>query len=249
MMPPRTTLRRNLRRLALVTAITVAIVGLLAWRRIANVAALQDSLERDWEINFNGGTRPWAWPEFVDEAADSFIRRLIGPERDPLFFREKGNRTEVWDDRLRTLFKGRITDIEIYYPGRLTGDLGSALARFPALRRLAIRNPDFTASEWSYVFAGLQHLSHLEELEIGGEELRDTTIEPLANQPSLRKITIERGKLGNYCGQTFARLPKLSELVFESDSIDDGHDPHEAPFPEIQKLIREDLPNVRVTFQ
>ena len=216
---------------------------------MANIAAVQDSLERDWEINFESGARPSLLPSALDDAFNSVIRRLVDPQRRTLFLAEKPNRDEVWRERIRALFRGRITQIEIYYPGRLRADLGSALARFGSLRRLKIFDADFSVSDWSFALAGVQRLHSLEELAIGGHELRDAAIEPLARQPSLRKVTITAGKLGTASTETFATLPRLRELEFEANTIDDGHAPNELPLPENQKLMRDALPRVEVRFR
>ena len=214
--------------------LAVAIVGMFAFlaaRRVTSVAAIQDSLERDWEINFNAGERPRLLPSRVDAAAQSLIQRILGPEPEHLFLGQKPNRDTVWCERFRALFRGRITEMEIYYPGRLRHDLGSALARFSALRRLTIHEAGFSDSDWAYVFAGLQRLPHLEELEIGSYEFRDSTIEPLANQRSLRRISITLGRFSTECVETFRQMPKLTELDLSSNTIDDGHEPSEPPLP------------------
>lgn len=238
------------RKLYVAFLVTALVIGLIysARYRIGSIAAVQNALERDWEISFDAGDRPKALPTTLDIAADDIIRRLLGPEPDPLFLAQKPNRADVWHERFRGLFRGRITEMEIYYPGRLRDDLGAALRRFPALRRLKIQEADFSASDWSYVFAGLHHLPHLEKLEIGGHALRDSTIERLANQRSIRKITITTGRLGTESVETFRRLPNLNELSFDSDTIDDGHASGERPFPEIQKIIRDALPKAKVEF-
>ena len=127
--------------------------------------------------------------------------------------------------------------------------MGSALRRFPNLRRLTIHKPDFSKRDWACVFARLQQLPHLEELDFGGDEMWDSTIRPLANQPSLRRATISLGRLGTDCAETFASLPKLRELIFEGGTIEDGHDRNEPPLPETQSLIRETLPHVKVEFR
>lgn len=126
--------------IALFVVALLSVLGCLAVWRVTSVAAVQDSLERDWEINFNEGGCPRVLPARLDEAAQYLIWRLLGPEREPVFFAEKANRDAVWRERVRALFRGRITAIEIYYPDRLRDDLGSALARFVSLHRLKIHN-------------------------------------------------------------------------------------------------------------
>ena len=237
------------RRIALIAlALFLWIASLAAWR-VLSIAAIQDALERDWEINFNDGLVPRMLPDQVDEAVRSLIWKLTDPEQPPRFLEQKGSRDTIWRERFRALFRGPITEIEIYYPGTLRDDLGAALARFPSLRRLSIREAGFSKSDWSYVFAGLQRLKHLEELDIGGHELRDRTIEPLSKLTNLRKVTIETGSLSTESIETFRHLPNLTELVLAPEIIDDGHDPNEMPSPEIQKMMRDNLPGVEVKFE
>lgn len=221
--------------------------GYQAARRMAGVAAVQDSLERDWEINFNDGGRPAGLPAWADRALQKWIRKVLGPEPDYHFLGQKPNRADVWCDRVRTLFRGRITEIEIWYPNRLRGDLGNALARFPSLRRVAIHDADFSEKEWSYVFAGCHRLPRLEELNIGGHTLRDATIEGLAGLRSIRKVFINAGELAEACPETFAQMPKLKELTIEQSAL--GTRDTDPPVSETQKMIREALPNVKVAFE
>ncbi len=218
-------------------------------QRVAKVAAIQDALERDWEINFNDGGLPSVLPAFLDRAAENTIIRMLGPQREPLYFAEKANRETVWQERFRALFRGRITVMEIYYPGRLRADLGSALAQFPNLRRLEIHKPDFSDNDWAGIFAGLHRLNRLEELEIGGYELRDSTIAGLADQPSVRQVSITIGKLSTECVETFRRLPRLTKLTFGTNVLDDGHNENDPPRRENQNLIRNALPDVKVGFE
>ena len=175
--------RRRTRQLVFAALVVLGVCGYLAISRMLAIAAVQNALERDWEINFNDGGRPRILPARIDAAVNSLIYRLTTPGREPLFLGEKPNRDNVWRARFRGLFRGRITSMEIYYPGRLRGDLGAVFARFPALRRLTIEEAGFSDSDWAYVFAGLHRLKHLEELGIGSYELRDSTIRPLANHP------------------------------------------------------------------
>ncbi|MEO8351267.1 MAG: hypothetical protein ABI680_06010 [Chthoniobacteraceae bacterium] len=243
-----TTRARKIFRISLILFVIVAVTGGWGVRRVAKVAAIQDALERDWEINFNDGALPSALPTSVDCAAENAIIWMLGPPRETLYFAEKANRETIWQERFRALFRGRITVMEIYYPGRMRDDLGSALAQFPNLRHLEIHKPDFSDNDWPGVFAGLHRLHQLEELEIGSYELRDSSIRGLANQQSVRQVSITIGKLSTECVETFRRLPRLTKLTFGSTVLDDGHDENGPPLRETQNLIRKALPGVKVVF-
>lgn len=241
---------KPVRQVILAAVAVLMVCSFFAVQRVTSIAAIQDALERDWEISFDGGGGqcPGALPRWLDDAAESVIRRVIGPEPAQPFLHQKLNRDVVWQERFRSLFLGRITEIEIYYPGRLRDDLGAALARCPSLRRLVIHRADFSNSDWAHVFAGLHRLRHLEELEISSYELRDSTIAPLAGQASLRKVEISLGRLGTESIGTFARLPKLTELSLSESAIDDGHESPEPVLPEMQQMFRGALPHVRIRF-
>jgi hypothetical protein len=228
--------------------LVVVILTYLMLRRMADVAAVQDSLDRDWEISFNDGMRPVAMPAMLDEAAADFARWYVGPEPDYLFYTQKGNRDVVWHERIRSLFRGRITSIEIYYPGPLRGDLGKAIARFPRLRCLKIHNAEFSDFDWRTLLHGLHRLDHLQELEISDERLINETLEPLAGHPSLRKLTFTQGKLDQVCARHLSRLPRLEEVHFYYDALDNGGEPNEERLAEMKRLITESLPKVRVIF-
>lgn len=237
-----------MRHLVIAAVAALAACCYLAVQRVSNIAAIQDALERDWEISFNGDECPRALPHWLDDAAESLIRRVIGPEPKRPFLCQKLNRDIVWHERFRALFRGRITQIEVFYPGRLRDDLGAALARFSSLQRLVIHRPGFSDSDWAYVFAGLHQLRHLEGLEIGSYELRDSTIEPLAGQASLRRVEVTLGKLGTGSIDTFSKLPKLIYLSLDTSAIDDGHEWPEPVLPEIQQMFKQALPHVKIQF-
>lgn len=243
-----TTRRKKLLAVLLIIGIATLFCGYQAVRRIADVAALQDSLERDWEILFDGKSIPSVLTPSIDRAAESLIRRYLAPDPEYLFLGQKPNRAEALHDQFMALFRGRITEMEIYYPGRMRADLGAALARFRSLRRLKIQEADFSEKEWAYVFTGLQQLPYLEELDIGGQELRDRTLEPLAHMRSLRKVTISFGRVAPECAETFARMPRLTELTFAAETVNDGHKEPEPPLPESQKMLKEALPQVKINF-
>jgi len=78
--------------MVLLTAVLVAASGWFGVQRVLRIAAVQDALERDWEINFNAGECPSALPHWLDDSAKSLIRRVLGPEPKEPFLCQKLNR-------------------------------------------------------------------------------------------------------------------------------------------------------------
>lgn len=225
--------------------ISVVSGGYFAARRLADVAAVQASIERNVEINFDGGGRPPLLPVWADNALQKIIDDMIGPQIGR-FSGPDLRRSSVSHDRLLTLFRGRITEIEIWYPERMREDLGAALARLPSLKRVAIHEAAFSREDWESLFSGLTSHPSLEVLEVGGPALNDRAIEPLG-ESAVRRLVIYEGSLAEFSPATLARMRHLSELTIATTAIATSDvDP---PMPETQRMIREALPNVKVSFE
>lgn len=192
-------------------------------RRTGDIAAVQDSLDRAWEISFWGGgeqdRRPRMLPEGVDRFVDSTLQDIFwdtsgyGPP--PAYTR---NRAEIHHDRFQALFRKPIDEIHIYYPESLRGDLPAALARFPRLRRFTLyeNEPLYpTKVEWTRLCTALRSFPNLEEIELGGAWITDSAIAPLAGHPRLRVVEISGGRLTAKCTETFASMPNLTKLHIE----------------------------------
>lgn len=225
-------------------------------RRMADVAALQDSVQRDWQIGFNGSEhRPDAMPVFLDDWVMTFANWYAEPDH-PIyeFYAAKPVRDGVLHDRIRSIFRGRITEIDLIYPEQLRGDLGMALKRFPHLRRLRIEQPFFSRADWECVLRGLHELPNLEELELSASHdeypLVNATLADLSGQPTLRKIYIYDGYLNGDCAQYLRGIPKLTDVRIAPDVIGaDKFGADQKAIAEIQHQIREGLPNVEVIFE
>src|SRR4051794_5764656 len=123
--------RPKLRWIAVSGILTVGLLLCYALHCVSQVAALQDCLERDWEIAFNAEQTalPPRMPAWCDSLAKSLIDRALPTQRGQRFSGEKvgkENREIVWRERIRSIFRGPITEIEIYAPGRMCDDLGAA---------------------------------------------------------------------------------------------------------------------------
>jgi hypothetical protein len=122
------------------------------------------------------------------------------------------------------------------------------LARFRDLRRVTAWAEDGethpTESEWTLLCTHLRALPHLEELEIGGWQITDRAIAPLAGHPRLRTLSISAGRLSESSTKTFAALPRLAKLHI-------GEQLHEGDVwlsPAQQAAMTAALPNIGIEF-
>lgn len=229
---------------------SIATVALVLWsciERVASVAAVQDSLERAWEIDFNTGGCPASLPASIDDRLYNFLfDRLPDKEGDG---RERYlNRNIIWHERLRALFRGPMRAISIYDPEAFRGDLGAALARFPELQRVSVDGSEGekypTEAEWMLLCTRLQSLPQLKEIVLGGTWVTDEAIAPLAHHPNLRIISINIGQLTVGSLKTFQTIPRLTKL-----HIEDLHgDAKPSLSPEDQKAMNTALPTVTIEF-
>src|SRR5688572_13664149 len=118
-------------------------VGLLSspLQKVFALAAIQGAVQRDWEISFgysNGVEKPRALPSRLDSAAHDIFERALGNTRyDGSEPAKTRNRNIVYHERFRAFFRGSIQDVHIYDFEAFHGNLGTALARLPELRRFS----------------------------------------------------------------------------------------------------------------
>lgn len=219
---------------AWIILLTLAILSLLLYLPIKNVldvAAVQNAVDRDWEISFIDASRlpsgmPAMLPASLDDKADDVLEYFYG-DTDGYSGRESAktrNRTIVYRDRFRAFFQGSIEEINVYYFQKFHGDLGAAFARFSHLRRVAVEENEQnlpTVAEWTHLCTRLRELPNLESIEIGGAWITDAALAPLAGHPHLRSLTITHGRLTEACTETFATIPNLATLHIE-DQIYEG---------------------------
>jgi len=203
----------------LLLAVVVSALVWLPIQRMLAVAGVQNCLDRDWEISFGPEelVRPKAMPASVDDSAQSVFQEIA--ERLGRGGWVKENRDTIWHERFRALFRGRIEEIHIYYPGEFRGDLGIALQRFPHLRRLGIwATSGLTEAQWKRFFKGLRELPELEEVEFGGQQVTDAALAPLSGHSRLRVLSVLESALTSKCARTLSELPNLKEVRFDSAS-------------------------------
>jgi len=238
------------------TWLALAVAGiftLLIWggvQRVLNVAAVQNAVQRDFEIGFGAPGRecPEFLPEFIDSAAGKYLQRFAGSRS---YEREWPVHTSVrhiiYQERFRAFFRGPIREVHVFYCEAFTGDLGAALQRFPGLRRVTVseNEPDVpTEADWKLLCMRLRSLPQLEEVELGGAWITDAAIAPLAGHPKLRSINISYGRLTSACAKTFAGIPRLTKLQFE-EQIYAGD---AWLTPEGQSAMNAALPAVSITY-
>ena len=182
----------------------IAAAALFLWsciERVTSVAAVQNSLERAWEIDFNAGGCPASLPTVIDDKVYDFLFDRFPDKNGELL-----NRDIIWHERFRALFRGPIRDIKIYEPDAFRGDLGVALARFPELQRVSVDGSVGenypTEANWTLLCTRLRSMTQLKEVELGGTWVTDAAIAPLAGHPSLRIILINNGQLTVGNGQS-----------------------------------------------
>jgi len=198
-----------------------------AARRNSDIKAVEDAVDRDWEISFDQtDARPRRLPPFLDGWAEAWFdwRYADTYGYDGTQPVKTRNRGVVYHERFRCLFRGPIETINIGYPEKFRGDtLGAALARFPKLRFFAVVELEDTGlaeSEWTLLCMRLRVLPQLEEIELAGPTLTNAAVAPLAGHPNLRVVTILDGRLSPGCIETFSTMPKLTTLHIEGQRYD-----------------------------
>ena len=204
------------------------------------VAAVQNTLARNWEITFGKEGRPDAMPKILDDK----VQGLLG---------DKENRWGeqipyvVYRERVRAMFRGRIEEVHIYYPVDIRGDLGAALLHFEGLRKLTFfENEEHLPTEASYklLCQRLRSAMNLEELELGGGQLTSDVIAPLAGHPKLNRLKISYScRLTTDVLKTLKTLPALTILELKDIY---GHDEEEWKSPALHARFREALPGVKL---
>lgn len=152
-----------------------------------------------------------------------------------------------WSRDVATVAFLPVTHFEAFYFVNLQGDLGAELLRFTSLREVAIEDtmaPGPGADQWRQLCTRLRMLPKLRELEIGGDQLNDDSLAPLAGHPALRSIEITRGRVTMNSLQTWAALPNLKKLSFgEMTYSGDAW-----LTPEERTMLRTRLPATEINF-
>lgn len=198
--------------------VVVAVTIGLQFKTALDVAAVQNAVQRDWEIEFGEDPdKPPLLPEFLDAAAwEYFFNRYPDPEGLDAPSKSR-NRSEVFYARFRALFRGSIREIHVYECEAFCGDLGAALARFPKLRRVTVFDDSVPESDWTFFCKSLRKLPRLKEIGLGGSGVTDEAIAPLSGHPNVQSIVIEYGRLTERAVTTFASMPQLTSLSIVGD--------------------------------
>jgi hypothetical protein len=215
--------------------------------KVADLIAVQNTVRRDWEVNYGfytGPEKPACLPAFIDSAAQGYCERVFagtrGSDGTGMHPPHTRNRDIVYQARFQAFFRGPIREISVYDFEGFDGDLGAALLRMSSLRRVELYSTEGTESEWALVCTRLRALPHLEELEIGGRQLTDGAIAPLAGHPRLRRLIINEGPLTVASTRTFTSLPHLNYLVLGEIFTELS--------PEEKAAMSAALPKVQITF-
>jgi hypothetical protein len=232
--------RRSRIKLALVLVAFLTLAGLL-WgpvEQARNVAAVQDSLKRGWEINFGSHDRPSRLPEWLDELLRPLFYKIEPSDMD---------RGSIYHERFHSAFRGPIEFIGIKYSMGFHGDeLGAALARFSHLRRFAIIEDAEdvpTEADWTALCARLRSLTQLEQIELAGALLTDAAIAPLKGHPGLQRLNLSGSKVTPACLATLETVPHLSHLDLKYLS-----EPSGTFSQKDQDAMRAALPGVEIEF-
>ncbi|RBP46212.1 hypothetical protein DES53_102598 [Roseimicrobium gellanilyticum] len=233
--------RKRSRLLVLASLLVLALSCVPPGWNYYRVAAVQNALQRNWEIRFEKDGKPDAMPKFLDDKVQELLghtENRWGEQIPCVVFRE----------RVRAMFRGRIDEIHIYYPEDIRGDLGAALLKFGELRKLVVfENEEHLPAEASYklLCQRLRSSKNLEELELGGGQITSDALAPLAGHPKLRRLNISGSyRLTVDVLETFKTLPALATL-----EIEDIYGPAEEEWksPALHAQFREALPGVTLT--
>ncbi|MEM9478188.1 MAG: hypothetical protein AAGA58_00855 [Verrucomicrobiota bacterium] len=187
------------------------------------VAAVQNSMERNYEIVFNEWGKPNRLPEPFDEAMQKWADSKYGHTHGST------NIDVLHLERMRSLFRGRMEKIQIKYPYTIEEPLGEALARFP-LKEFSIRageNPSHNAKEVDALFRGLGKIESLEKIEIfwvGFGKLTPTQIEPLIRCASLHTLKLDGVTIDKASADALAKLSQLKVLEIRYYSTKEDHE-------------------------
>ncbi len=240
-----------------IALLTLAILGLLLFLPIKNVldvAAVQNAVQRDWEIDFFDASRlpdgmPASLPSHLDFVAWNYLHEKVRyvPRTSDDTPEKMRYRNVVYHERFKAFFRGPIEEINVYTFEAFHGDLGAAFARFPHLRRVTVTDNEHdlpTEAEWTKLCTRLRALPNLESIELGGGRLTDAAISPLAGHPHLRSLSITIGRHTEACTKTLANIPYLNTFHFGYQFFD----VKDTLTPEERAAIIAALPGVSIKF-
>ncbi|QIF02659.1 hypothetical protein [Roseimicrobium sp. ORNL1] len=236
-LPEKSPRKRSRRWPSFAALAVILLCGAVAAWRYHRVAAVQDTLRRDYEIAFGDGQRPFLMPEILDEALQKYLAGKSGTWK-------RYNSDIIYGERIRAILRGDIPEIHIYYHEGFRNELGAALLRFPELKKLTLHENSPHSGDYKLLCESIRRLPKLEELELGGDQLSDDAIASLAGHPKLKKLNVSRsGFLTPDVLRTLKSLPKLNELHVEQIY---GAAEKAWKSPAVHAGFREQLPGVKI---
>jgi hypothetical protein len=193
-----------------VILIAVILVGLLviAANRWFAIAAIQNSLQRDWEIQINGG-KPRALPDSLDSGVSWILDQAFA---DTVGER---NRNEVIHERFTSLFQGRIHSLDIYNPYVFDEKLSNSIGRLGELESLEVVEPEdlypIPKPAVTKLLESIRGLPKLKKLEIGTTWLHDEDLAILRGHPKLEILILNDCPITTKSFDTFVSLPQLKK--------------------------------------
>jgi len=208
--------KRFLRYLLLVAAALILVILITAGQRWFAVAAIQQSLQRDWETQINGGY-PNSLPRTLDGAVVWFLNRSFSESKG------KENRNEVLHDRFLSLFQGRVRELLIYNPYTFDDHLGDAICRFDELESLSVVEPEqlypIPAPAIANLLQSAHRLHSLKSLELGTTWVHDAEVAKLAGISRLETLKLNGCPITSKAFPAFLSLPRLKRLEINDTNI------------------------------
>lgn len=207
------------RRALVAILVIVLVLGFRMADRYSDVAALQESMTRNYEITFNSWGKPALLPEFIDQFAKKQIDRKHGATHGTT------NLDALTIERFRSMFRGSIWSIEINYPEGFRRGVGDAVAEFPILETLVINDGGTDANSYDDVavaelFGAIAELGALESLQLNGIWVTSERLTTIGALAELRRLTIGDCDLTLACFEWIRSLPKLESLDLSSAFLD-----------------------------
>ncbi len=200
--------RRTALILGIIFALTVIVSRVIQWN---DVTAVQNSLYRKYEINFNDNVRPKYLPKFADELVERWLQKRYEETIGSV------NLDIIYHERFRSLFRGPLRSLEIYNSVAFNERLPIVISGLGQLERFTLCDPDGNSSEegWRAVVESVARLPKLAELELSGTYLTSSALQGLDQASKLKKLTIG-GPLDGTCLDGLVNLKDLRELHVHS---------------------------------
>ena len=119
-------------------------------------------------------------------------------------------------ERVRGIFRGKITYLGIHYPEDFTAGIGPALAQFSSLRQLTIYDdggrPGADPHALDELFAAIAEMGSLTHLNLSGEWVTDSRLAKLGSMPTLEHLALGGSAITPLSLSWIDTLPALKTL-------------------------------------